>query len=93
MKLQLLQKQSLPDKLKAELPVTNMATALALALTGPGRFSLDRVFGIRLPRSLVAAIIAVEAATLVLGIISRPAPTLAPATSTEQQTKTPATAH
>src|SRR5258708_29237740 len=34
----------------AELPVINMAAALALMLTGLGRFSLDRVFGIRLPR-------------------------------------------
>src|SRR5690348_12071485 len=37
----------------AELPVVNMASALALTLTGPGRFSLDRLFGIRLPRVLV----------------------------------------
>src|SRR5437870_11631584 len=38
----------------AELPVTNMAAALSLALSGPGRFSLDSVFGIRLPRAVVA---------------------------------------
>ncbi|MBX6763489.1 MAG: DoxX family protein [Rubrobacteraceae bacterium] len=33
----------------AELPVTNIAIALSLMLSGPGRYSLDRLFGIRLP--------------------------------------------
>lgn len=33
----------------AELPVTNMAAAAALAIAGPGRFSVDRMLGIRLP--------------------------------------------
>ncbi len=33
----------------AELPVTNMAAALALILNGPGKYSLDRALGIRLP--------------------------------------------
>jgi putative oxidoreductase len=56
----------------AELPVLNLSTALALALTGPGRFSLDRLFGIRLPRTLVAAAAIVEAAMLVLAITRRP---------------------
>jgi putative oxidoreductase len=34
----------------AELPVIDRATALTLVFTDPGRFSLDRVLGIRLPR-------------------------------------------
>lgn len=34
----------------AELPVTNSAIATALMMTGPGKFSLDRMFGIRVPR-------------------------------------------
>ena len=38
----------------AELPLTNMAAATALALAGPGRYSLDRAFGLRMPRWLVA---------------------------------------
>lgn len=38
----------------AELPLTNFSVALALAILGPGKFSLDRAFGIRLPRWLVA---------------------------------------
>jgi putative oxidoreductase len=71
----------------AELPVINMATALALTLTGPGRFSLDQVLGIRLPRLLVIAIAIVEAAMLALGMIGRRTPP--PAQVYEQQTTTP----
>ena len=33
----------------AELPVTNIAAALALILSGSGKYSLDRAFGIRIP--------------------------------------------
>jgi putative oxidoreductase len=71
----------------AELPVINMATALALTLTGPGRFSLDHVFGIRLPRPLVITIAIVEAATVAMGIISPLTSPSAPAV--EQQATTP----
>ncbi len=58
----------------AELPVTNMAAVVALALNDPGRFSLDRVFGIRVPRVLVVMVAVAEAVMVVLGIVSRPAP-------------------
>jgi putative oxidoreductase len=34
----------------AELPVTNMAVLAALLLADPGRFSVDRALGIRIPR-------------------------------------------
>ena len=67
----------------AELPVLNMAAALALTLTGPGRFSLDHVLGIRLPRALVIAIAIVEVAMVAIGITSRP--TLPPTPPTEKQ--------
>ncbi len=33
----------------AELPVTNMAASIAVILNGPGKYSLDRALGIRLP--------------------------------------------
>jgi putative oxidoreductase len=36
----------------AELPVINTAVSLALMLNGPGKLSLDRALGIRLPRWL-----------------------------------------
>lgn len=34
----------------AEHPVTNSLVATALMISGPGKFSLDRAFGIRVPR-------------------------------------------
>lgn len=34
----------------AELPVTNSAIATALMFTGPGKLSLDQIFGVRVPR-------------------------------------------
>jgi putative oxidoreductase len=48
----------------AELPVTNIAAATALILNGPGKWSLDRALGLRLPRwlaplGLVAVILTV----------------------------------
>jgi putative oxidoreductase len=58
----------------AELPVINMAVVLALTLTGSGRFSLDHLLGIRLPRPLVMAVALIEAVLLILGIINSPAP-------------------
>ncbi|MDQ6908647.1 MAG: DoxX family protein [Chloroflexota bacterium] len=57
----------------AELPVTNIAAALALMLTGPGRYSLDEVFGITLPRPLVIAAILAAAGAVVYGIVTPPA--------------------
>lgn len=37
-----------------ELPLINMSIALAVAFAGPGSVSLDRLFGIRLPRWMTA---------------------------------------
>ena len=37
----------------AELPILNIATALTLALTGPGKISVDNALGIKLPRRLL----------------------------------------
>jgi putative oxidoreductase len=52
----------------AELPVTNMAALAALVLAGPGRVSLDAVFGTRVPwwfsfLALTAVAVGVASAT------------------------------
>ena len=54
----------------AELPVTNAAIATALAIAGPGKFSLDELLGTRLPRWIaipgaVAAVGGIGVAVLV----------------------------
>jgi putative oxidoreductase len=45
-----------------ELPLTNLAAALALAATGPGRYSLDALLGLRLPKPVVKLAVAGAAA-------------------------------
>jgi putative oxidoreductase len=67
----------------AELPLIYTVTAVTLMFTGPGRFSLDRLFGIRLPRPLVIAAAVIEAALLAYGIQSRPEPAPAPSDQEE----------
>ena len=42
----------------AELPLTNIAVLSALTLAGPGRLSLDSLFGIRVPRRVALAALA-----------------------------------
>jgi hypothetical protein len=37
----------------SEVPLTNIAAVLALALSGPGAYSLDAVFGIALPKPVL----------------------------------------
>ena len=49
----------------AELPVTNMAVQGALIVAGPGRLSLDRLFGIRLSRWL-----AIPGLAAVIGVVA-----------------------
>ena len=58
----------------AELPLVNMAAALAIALGGPGRISVDHALGIRTPFWLVALVAAGAAASVVLGAMMKPAP-------------------
>jgi putative oxidoreductase len=50
-----------------ELPITNMAVLSALTLAGPGRLSIDGLFGIRLPRWIGATALAGVFAGLWLG--------------------------
>lgn len=47
----------------AELPVTNSAVAAAIALAGPGRYSLDQAFGVKVPRWIVVV-------SLILGALA-----------------------
>jgi len=51
----------------AELPLTNIAALSALALTGPGKLSVDRLLGIRVPLWITAAAVAGAAAAVVVG--------------------------
>ncbi len=60
-----------------ELPMTNLAIAVALTLMGPGRFSMDRMLGIRIPpvlTVLAAGCVAVGAMTA----LSQPKPSEQP---------------
>ena len=59
----------------AELPLTNIAAMLALTLAGPGRYSLDRALGIRLPAWIGGVATLGAAGAVAYGIMSRPAPT------------------
>jgi putative oxidoreductase len=49
----------------AELPVTNIAASTALMLLGPGKYSLDRALGIRLPAWITPLGLAVVVLTVV----------------------------
>ncbi|HET9847450.1 MAG TPA: DoxX family protein [Candidatus Dormibacteraeota bacterium] len=67
-----------------EFPLTNMVAALALALTGPGVYSLDHLFGISLPTwfGWLAAVVVLGGATI--GLLTRTpsaAPSPQPATT------------
>ena len=59
-----------------ELPLTNIAIATALVLSGPGRFSLDRMLGLRLhPATAALVSAAVAGGTLMALTQPRPEPT------------------
>ena len=64
-----------------ELPVTNLAAALALAVAGPGRYSLDGLTGLRLHRILTGIVVAgaVGGAAANVAMLLRAAPPPAPA--------------
>jgi putative oxidoreductase len=62
----------------AELPLTNMAIATAVALAGPGRYSLDEAFGIELPTSVAVLTAAGVAAGIAATVVLREAPPAEP---------------
>jgi len=51
----------------AELPLTNLAVLSALTLAGPGRLSIDGLFGVRVPRWIGATALAGMFAALWIG--------------------------
>lgn len=56
----------------AELPATNMAVATALMIAGPGRYSLDRVLGLRIPPALTLLAAATAAAGVLIATTQSP---------------------
>ena len=65
----------------AELPVTNIAAATALILGGPGKYSLDRALGTRLPGWLAPLGLAV----IVLTVLYGPSPEEQPAEASAEE--------
>ncbi len=57
----------------AELPLMNLTAATAVALAGPGRYSLDRALGLRVPRWVSLGGLVVTAAVVAAGAASQPA--------------------
>lgn len=58
----------------AELPLMNLATATALAFTGPGRYSLDEALDLDIPTWLVALTIAGVAGGVLAGVFTAEEP-------------------
>jgi len=59
----------------AELPITNIAAAMAVSLTSSGAFPLDHALGIHVPKSVVSlAVLGVAAGEVVAERLPGPAP-------------------
>jgi putative oxidoreductase len=56
----------------AELPVVNATIGTALALTGPGRYSLDRMFKIKVPWWVTLLVSLGAGVALVIGLLMEP---------------------
>jgi putative oxidoreductase len=57
-----------------ELALTNLAAAIALALTGPGRFSFDAVLGFTLPPPVAQGLAVLAALTVLVSVVTRRSP-------------------
>jgi putative oxidoreductase len=70
-----------------ELPLTNLASALVLAMVGPGRYSVDHAVGSRLPKWLTALSVigaaGASAASIAMLFRAEPEPTPAPPNDTK----------
>jgi putative oxidoreductase len=66
-----------------EQTLTNLAVAVAVAFAGPGRYSVDRLFGISLPVwfSVAVAIIALVGVAIAIGTRRVAAPNTSPQTA------------
>jgi putative oxidoreductase len=71
----------------AELPLTNMAIAAALALLGPGRMSVDRLLGIRAPAALSTFAAACVAIGTFMALTAKPEPSEQQPQNLEQPTE------
>ncbi len=69
-----------------EFPLMLLTMAVGIALTGPGPYSLDTLFGISLPNTLLFIILAIAALIIdIIGlIISRPPTTVSPSEAKPQ---------
>jgi putative oxidoreductase len=68
----------------AELPVLYSTVAGALALAGPGRYSLDRALGIKMHWAIPALAAALAGAAVAYGAMSRPEPAEQPVEQPQQ---------
>jgi putative oxidoreductase len=57
-----------------ELPLTNLAVAIAIALTGPGRYSLDAALGTAFPPVYAGALAVLTALAVLIAFLSRSQP-------------------
>jgi putative oxidoreductase len=73
----------------AELPVTNAAVAVAIAMAGPGRYSLDQMIGIKVPRWFVAGTVLIAAGAIAMAHNQRSLPAEGGKTNQEPDTQQP----
>ena len=57
-----------------EYPLVLAILAFVIGLAGPGRYSLDRAFGVRLPEPQTYVVVLVLTALFVIYAVTRPAP-------------------
>ena len=57
-----------------EFPLILAVAAFVIGLIGPGRFSLDRAFGLHLPEPVTYIVVLILTALTVLFVVTRPAP-------------------
>jgi putative oxidoreductase len=67
-----------------ELPLTNLAVVAALALLGPGRISLDYLFGLHFPQPLTSAVLGVLVIAGVAGAFASRGAEVEPEAATPQ---------